>query len=950
MSPIGSSPTAKSMGSTVGGSMRSPSMAGWFAGNAKEVLTPLMFVPETDPDDPVSSFKSNMDEVMQRNFGTLRNDVERMETHINLAEADVYRKEEEQFFIRADEMAVGHLLKRQADEMARLDAAFQELLDERKVRKAAKLTNKRSYKEAKTRYIKIKHQEKVKATADAVIVASEQHRRRLQQLLELVGAKHKRQRDGLRVSQQRRIKSQLAILELELRSAPQKLRDEVLFDWESKLAHQVNVDKVVADQLRDTQQDELTHRKERFELEAKAMAEVADLHIEQLRETGELEHKQKIDMILQSDLVEIAREKVSILKLTGMHHVESRKLKATHKGQLASLIRQHKSMAKVRDRKYQDMMGSELLKAVDQTNDAMLSEGGSSVGSMTSSSSASNARMMQRGDSSGSIGSVESGMSGLSGVSGFTGVSAAPSDGAETVSSDDTEAEVRAAEEAVQKLMAEDYAKANADWNAAQEQHKQMYARHKEERRRLAQQHRDQLRQVEATIKAQYDELDLAHESQRRELRKSHEAHLNEMIQFMHKEYLVSRSIRLADRTSLTERRVLGSILDSIVDAVVSITPQGIVTRFNAAAEKMFCYKADEVIGQNIKMIVSHEHAANHDQYLQNYLRTGIRKVMGSTRQVNARRKNGDEFPVKLDLSEVRDEGSVVLFTGIVRSLEAEIARETRIRTANETKRAELQGLISQLDVERFQTRNLIGQILPSTIADQLMNGDPVKPTKFNDVTVLYTDLVGFTEISSGLGPLDVVNFLNDLYSAFDEIISLYDVYKVETIGDAYMCASGVPRPNGNSHLVETAKLALHLMKAIPYIKLYLDPQDTGPVVAGVVGRKMPRYCLFGETVTIANKMESNSAPGRILLSSATHRRLETVGGSFEPRGDIVIPGKGTVKTVFLNGLTGFDPLYPIPQSVRKASIVNQASKLGRPPIVVSGLAGKGQREQGAAM
>ncbi|ORZ35984.1 hypothetical protein BCR44DRAFT_116244 [Catenaria anguillulae PL171] len=905
-----------------------------------------MFQPEADLDDPLCVFKAGMEETMQRNLNQLRTDVERMETYVNIAEGDVYRKEEEQFFIRADEMEVGHLLRRQAGDFARLDAAFKELLEERKVRKAAKLTNKRSYKEAKTRYLKIKHQDKVKAEADAVILGSEQHRRRLDQLLQLVDSKHKRQREGLLVSQERRIRSQRAILDLEMRNMSAVLRDEVLFDWESKLAHQVNVDKLMFDQLRDIQSAELTHRKERFDVETKAMAEIADLHIEQLREMGEMEHKQKLDMIIQTHQVEVAREKVSVRKLIGLHHVESRKLKAIHKGQLATLIRQHRSMAKTREHKHKDAMGADLLKQMEQTNEALQNDGGLSPsgGSAQSMQQNASSSAIARNDSFSSIGSGESavsGMSGVSGVSGMTGVSNAQSEGADTVSSDDTEAEVKAAEEAVQKLMAEDYAKANAAWNAAQEQHKHMYARHKEDRPRLAQQHREQLRQAELGIKTKHEEVDLQHETERRDLRKTHETAMTELVQFMHKDYLVSRSIRLADRKSLAERRVLVAILNTVSDGIISISPNGIVNRFNLAAEKMFGYKAEEIIGQNVKLITPMVHASKHDQYIKEYIKTG--GGGGGQAQDQARRKDGSEFPVVVNLSEVREEGSAVLFTGIIRNLEDQLKREEKLQTSRAAKQAELGALIAQLDTERQQTSNLIRQILPSTIADQLMNGEPVRPAKFNDVTVLYTDLVGFTEISSSLGALDVVNFLNDLYSAFDEIISLYDVYKVETIGDAYMCASGVPRPNGNNHIIETAKLALHLMKAIPFIKVPGRPDvtlrmrigiHTGTVVAGVVGRKMPRYCSFGDTVTIANKMESNSVANKILVSDATYRRLESAGGCrTEPRGDVVISGKGTVKTHFLVGLEGFDPQYPLPNrsAVAPAKAVQQPA-----PIVVS--------------
>ncbi|XP_057213833.1 guanylate cyclase 2G [Triplophysa rosa] len=220
----------------------------------------------------------------------------------------------------------------------------------------------------------------------------------------------------------------------------------------------------------------------------------------------------------------------------------------------------------------------------------------------------------------------------------------------------------------------------------------------------------------------------------------------------------------------------------------------------------------------------------------------------------------------------------------------------------------------NQLTAEKSRADKLLSSMLPRYIAEQLMAGKSVEPKSYDMVSIFFSDIVGFTTMCSISSALEVVTLLNDLYSLFDEIIQLYDVYKVETIGDAYMVAGGLPIPN-NTHADEISTMALHFLSAIQRFRIRHLPTEklalriginSGPVVAGVVGSTMPRYCLFGDTVNTASRMESNSLPLKIHISQSTADILLKTGNfELEERGDIEIKGKGTQKTFWLKNKTG---------------------------------------------
>nr|XP_023697216.1 guanylate cyclase soluble subunit beta-2-like [Paramormyrops kingsleyae] len=232
---------------------------------------------------------------------------------------------------------------------------------------------------------------------------------------------------------------------------------------------------------------------------------------------------------------------------------------------------------------------------------------------------------------------------------------------------------------------------------------------------------------------------------------------------------------------------------------------------------------------------------------------------------------------------------------------------EIELSNQLERKKEELRVLSRNLEVEKKKTETLLYAMLPRHVANQLKEGKKVESGEFKVCTILFSDVVTFTNICAACEPIQIVNMLNSMYSRFDRLTNVHDVYKVETIGDAYMVVGGVPVPT-SSHAERVANFALGMRIAAREVTnpITANPIQirvglhTGPVLAGVVGEKMPRYCLFGDTVNTASRMESHGVPDHIHLSPTTYRELENKGFEITERGEIQVKGKGLMTTYFL--------------------------------------------------
>jgi len=214
---------------------------------------------------------------------------------------------------------------------------------------------------------------------------------------------------------------------------------------------------------------------------------------------------------------------------------------------------------------------------------------------------------------------------------------------------------------------------------------------------------------------------------------------------------------------------------------------------------------------------------------------------------------------------------------------------------------------LDELDAERAKSEALLLNVLPASVAQRLKADGRSIADGFAEVTVLFADIVGFTSLAQRLSPVEVVRRLNELFSTFDDLAEELKIEKIKTIGDAYMAAAGL-EGTGEGHAEAMAEMALGMLDRVAtFSAAYSEPLsiriglNTGPAVAGVIGKKKFIYDIWGDTVNTASRMESHGTPGRVHVTEETRRRLADAY-VFEERGEVDVKGKGPMRTFYLVG------------------------------------------------
>ncbi|MGJ3252573.1 MAG: PAS domain S-box protein [Elainellaceae cyanobacterium] len=328
------------------------------------------------------------------------------------------------------------------------------------------------------------------------------------------------------------------------------------------------------------------------------------------------------------------------------------------------------------------------------------------------------------------------------------------------------------------------------------------------------------------------------------------------------------------------------TIFENAAEGIYQITDDGRYLSANPALVRMYGYESIEDMVAHLTDIATKLHV---DPSRRSELIALLQQHNAvSNFEAQVYRKDGSIIWTASNARAVHDEqGHLLYYEGTVQDI-------------TERKRAEI-----ALQDEQQRSERLLLNILPRAITEQLKESPKLIANRFDNVTILFADIVDFTGLSSQIPPTELVDLLNDIFSNFDQLADYHQLEKIKTIGDAYMVVGGLPTPR-HDHLEAIAEMALDMQQRIAYFQRD-DGQpfqlrigiNTGPVVAGVIGIKKFTYDLWGDTVNVASRMETQGVQGRIQVTAHVHERLQD-RYLFEKRGTLHVKGWGNMSTYWL--------------------------------------------------
>jgi len=330
------------------------------------------------------------------------------------------------------------------------------------------------------------------------------------------------------------------------------------------------------------------------------------------------------------------------------------------------------------------------------------------------------------------------------------------------------------------------------------------------------------------------------------------------------------------------------SIFENAVEGIYQTSPNGRFINANPALAQIYGYDSPAELMRAISDL-------SKQLYVQPSRRAELTVFVNqfesaSDMESQVYRKDGSTIWISESIRVAKDEAGNILYY------------EGAVRDVTEHKKME-----AELRQQRLTSERLLLNVLPQKVAERLKRGTHKIADHFNKATVLFADIVNFTELADTVSPTELVDVLNEIFSSFDSLVDRYSLEKIKTIGDAYMVVGGLPQPTP-IHVEAIADLALGMQQEIRRFRRH-DGQPfalrigihTGPVIAGVIGLRKFAYDLWGDTVNVASRMETHGEPGKIQVTEAVYKRLKQTY-EFESRGSVVVKGKGEMSTYWLVG------------------------------------------------
>ncbi|KAG2385646.1 hypothetical protein C9374_003461 [Naegleria lovaniensis] len=352
----------------------------------------------------------------------------------------------------------------------------------------------------------------------------------------------------------------------------------------------------------------------------------------------------------------------------------------------------------------------------------------------------------------------------------------------------------------------------------------------------------------------------------------------------------------------------VSNIINSNVDGSAIINAQGEVELCNPSALRMFGLSSVDILGNSIYSLFSPGEC-----------QTQVKKVVGSLFEQSKRssdgsahelfeaecvRRNNSKFPARLTLftTHFSEKRTVIVMT--IKDMTSEKKQQTL------------------LNEEKKNSENLLKNILPEAVGNRLKQGETFIAEKLGDITCFFSDMVGFTNLSSNMQPTELVQMLNTIVNGFDSLVEMYRLEKIKTIGDAYFAVGGLHGAASSDHPEQVLRFSMDTFKVIrdfndgKYGMTLEGDQllnirvgiNTGRAVAGVIGKIKFAYDLWGDTINIASRMESTGVPGRIQISRSTYERVYDLGFEFEER-HVDVKGKGLMQSYLLKAKYHTNPL-----------------------------------------